>query len=196
MRNPTLYDYIKRLSELLKIDSRKAGAQDGLQPVQLEVLHYLSICNRFSDTPMAVTEYLGQTKGTVSQTLKVLERKGMLSKLPDKDDKRVFHLKVSDKGQRLLAHCVPTPMITSACETLSVTEHKQISDALKQLLETIVQANKLKSFGICRTCHYNTKNQAGDYFCSLVKQPLSHDEIQLICKEHESITGNENKQLG
>lgn len=188
MKNPSLYDYLKRLSELLKIDSRNAGAQDGLQPVQLEVLHYLSICNRFSDTPMAVTEYLGQTKGTVSQTLKVLERKGMLSKHLDKDDKRVFHLKVSDKGQRLLAHCVPTPMMASACETLSVTAQKQIADALKKLLTTIIQANKLKSFGICRSCYYNTKTHEGGYFCSLVKQPLSNDEIKLICKEHESIT--------
>ena len=70
--NPIFYT-VERLSELLKVDSRQAGVEQGLQPVQVEVLHYLSICNKYSDTPMAVTEYLGLTKGTVSQTLKVLE---------------------------------------------------------------------------------------------------------------------------
>ena len=195
MENPTLYDYLKRLSELLKIDSRNAGAEDGLQPVQLEVLHYLSICNRFSDTPMAVTEYLGQTKGTVSQTLKVLERKDLLTKLPDKDDRRVFHLKVSAKGQRLLAQCIPTPMIASACQTLSDAEQKQIANALKQLLLTIVQVNKLKSFGICRSCYYNIKNDDGSYFCSLVEQPLTADETELICKEHEGARRTSEKSL-
>jgi DNA-binding MarR family transcriptional regulator len=77
------YDYVERLSELLRIDSRQAGADHGLQPVQLEALHYLSICNRYSDTPAAVTESLGQTKGTVSKTLRVLKRKGLLSKQLD-----------------------------------------------------------------------------------------------------------------
>ena len=61
-----IYDYVERLSELLRVDARRAGAAHGLLPVQLEALHYLSICNCYSDTPMAVTEYLGQTKGTVS----------------------------------------------------------------------------------------------------------------------------------
>jgi DNA-binding MarR family transcriptional regulator len=60
---------------VLKVRGCQAGAAHGLQPVQLEVLNYLSSCNRYSDTPMAVTEYLGQTKGTVSQTIKTLEKK-------------------------------------------------------------------------------------------------------------------------
>ena len=37
------------------------------------VLFYLNQANRFSNTPQALTEYLGLTKGTVSQTVLVLE---------------------------------------------------------------------------------------------------------------------------
>ena len=81
MKTNQIYDYVERLSELLRVDARQKGAEHGLLPVQLEVLHYLSICNQYSDTPMAVTEYLGQTKGTVSQTLKVLENKALLVKV-------------------------------------------------------------------------------------------------------------------
>ena len=66
---------LERLAGLLRSESRKLLSEYGLQPVQFEALHYLSNCNRYSDTPMAVTEYLGQTKGSVSQTLKVLEKK-------------------------------------------------------------------------------------------------------------------------
>ena len=45
-----------------------------LEPVHLATLRYLCNCNRFSNTASAITEYLGQTKGTISQTLKVLEK--------------------------------------------------------------------------------------------------------------------------
>ena len=78
------------------------------------VLHYLSVCNRYSDTPMAVTEYLGQTKGTVSQTLKVLEKKALLFKEPDKDDKRVMHLKLTEQGQAAVARQHPYTVVYSS----------------------------------------------------------------------------------
>ena len=186
MKSNHIYDYVERLSELLRIDSRKAGAAFGLQPVQLEVLHYLSICNRYSDTSMAVTEYLGQTKGTVSQTLKVLERKGLLSKQLDENDKRISHLQVSSKGKRLLNNTIPTTLFVKACEVLSDKKQSEIVSSLKQLLITLLQANKMKTFGVCHSCRYNGKTEDGGYFCNLVQQPLSADDIQLICREHKS----------
>ncbi len=185
MNSNLIYDYVERLSELLRVDARQAGAAHGLLPVQLEALHYLSICNRYSDTPMAVTEYLGQTKGTVSQTLKVLEKKALISKNPDKNDKRVAHLKVSAKGKWLLSQSIPTPMFIKACEDLSADAQSQIEASLSQLLTAVLQANSLKSFGVCRSCRYNSKTEAGGFFCNLVQQPLSGNDVQLICREHE-----------
>ncbi len=181
-----IYNYVERLSELLRVDSRQAGAVHGLLPVQLEALHYLSICNRFSDTPMAVTEYLGQTKGTVSQTLKVLEKKELLFKQPDENDKRVSHLKVTARGKRLLNKTIPTPMFIRACEALPDKKQSEIATSLKQLVTTLLQVNNLKTFGVCSSCRYNGKTEDGGYFCNLVKQPLSVDNLRLICREHES----------
>ncbi len=71
---------LERLASLLRSESRTMLLEHGLQPVQFEALQYIANCNRYSDTPMAVTEFLGQTKGTVSQTLKVLEKKGLIEK--------------------------------------------------------------------------------------------------------------------
>jgi len=186
MKSNHIYDYVERLGELLRIDSRQAGADHGLQPVQLEVLHYLSICNRYSDTPMAVTEYLGLTKGTVSQTLKVLEKKKFLSKHPDENDKRIFHLRLSAKGAKLLNKTIPTTMFVNACKALPDNKQLEIASSLKQLLVTLLEANELKTFGVCHSCRYNSNTDDGDYFCELVEQSLSVDDIQLICREHES----------
>ena len=185
MKALNIYGRIERLSELLRVDSRLAGTKYGLQPIQLEVLHYLSICNRFSDTPMAVTEYLGQTKGSVSQTINVLENKGLLSKHDDKDDKRITHIKVTSKGKRLLDNLIPTPLFKKACQTLEKKEKVIIDDALGQLLETMLTVNNMKPFGVCKSCRYNTKNDNDGFFCNLVEQPLSKNEIQMICREFE-----------
>lgn len=185
MKSDHIYNYVERLGELLRVDSRQATRDHGLQPVQLEVMHYLSICNRFSDTPMAVTEYLGLTKGTVSQTLKVLEKKELLSKKLDEIDKRISHLKLTAKGEKLLNKTIPTTMFVKACEALPDKKQSEITSSLKQLLITLLQANDLKTFGVCSSCRYNSKTENGGYFCRLVEQPLSVEDIELICREHE-----------
>ncbi len=179
-----IHTTIERLSNLLRNEVRRAGSDSGLQPVQLEALHYLSICNRYSDTPMGVTEYLGQTKGTVSQTLKVLERKGYLIKTLDKDDKRVSHLKVTANGKRLLDKIIPTPNFTDACESLDKQSQKQVNETLKNLLRSIQQANGSKTFGVCKTCRYNQNNGKDGFYCQLVEAPLSSQDVKLICREH------------
>lgn len=186
MNETDIYNQLERLGELLKVGARQAGAEHGLQPVQLEVLHYLSACNRFSDTPMAVTEYLGQTKGTVSQTIKVLEKKELVSKVADSNDKRISHLQITVEGRRLISDLLPTNMFTGACKNLSDAQQKEISDSLRLLLMAVIQSGHMKSFGICSSCRYNLKNEDGSYFCDLVKAPLSDKDVQLICREHEN----------
>ena len=185
MKEKQIYDYVERLSNLLRNDMRREGAAYGLLPVQLEALHYLSICNRYSDTPMGVTEYLGQTKGTVSQSLKILEKKGLIAKHADSRDKRVTHLRVSHSGKKLLAKSIPAPKFAHTCRQLNAQSQTRIVEALKELLLALQRSNGMKVFGVCRTCRHNNRNEDGSYFCGLTKEPLSDRDVELICREHE-----------
>lgn len=185
MSNNILYDQLERLGSYLRADSRQALNEHGLQPVQLEVLHYLSVCNSFSDTPIAVAEYLGQTKGTVSQTIKLLESRGLLEKLDDPQDKRILHLKLTKAGRNLLGSIIPTPFFAQACNSLSDAEKSQIQSALSLLLNHVVGSNQLQSFGICKTCRHNRFNQADGHFCDLAKIKLPTETTELICREHQ-----------
>lgn len=185
MKTIQIYNFMERLNNLLRTDSRRGGAEYGLQPIQLEALRYLSICNRYSDTPMATTEYLGQTKGTVSQTLKVLENKGLLTKHADGNDKRISHLKVTRTGHKLLHKTIPSPLFAQACEQMTAEAQTQVIETLEKLLLTLQHSNNMKSFGVCHTCCYNQKIKANNYFCNLTKEPLSGEDAQLICREHQ-----------
>lgn len=185
METKQIYAYLERLTNLLRNEARREGGDEGLQPVQLEALHYLSICNRYSDTPIGVTEFLGQTKGSVSQSLKVLEKKGFLTKHADKNDKRIIHMKVSNSGKELLDQAVPGPLFSHACEHLPESSQKRLLDALDELLQAMQHANAMKSFGVCHTCRYNQTNEEGQFFCGLTQEPLSQHDLQLICREHD-----------
>lgn len=176
---------LERLASLLRSERRSRLLEYGLQPIQFEALHYLSICNRYSDTPMGVTDYLQQTKGTVSQTLKVLEKKGFIEKVADKKDKRVTHLRVTSTGRGLVDAVMISPLLQQASDQVNSMEFTTINTALSDLLLAVQTANQFKSFGQCHTCIHNTKLHDG-YFCELTQEPLSLSDVDLICREHQS----------
>ena len=159
-----LHEYIERISRLLDSETRLVGAEHNLQPIQLNALHFLNRSNRYSNTVQGVTEYLGLTKGTVSQTLTALESKGFIQKTADKKDGRVVHLNVTRAGQKLLGKSMPSPAAQRACEQLQDQDQKQLMKHLKQFLTAMQKLNGMNAFGICKTCRYNQKIAENKFF--------------------------------
>jgi len=185
MSMQTIQNLIERLSNLLRAEVRRNGDPEPLAPVQLEALHYLAMCNRYSDTPLAVADFLGLTKGTTSQTLRVLERRGLLSRKSDAKDGRVVHLKPTPKGYKRVELLLPSSLFHQAESHLSRRQIMELENGLTQLLLACQQANRMKSFGACHTCRFNQKTPNA-YFCQLTQEPLSVQDVQKICREHEA----------
>ena len=187
MNTLIIQQILERLSSLLRSESRHQLAEFGLQPVQFDALCYLASCNRYSDTPKAVTEFLGLTKGTVSQSIKILESKGLVLKKTDTFDKRVTHLVVSEQGRALVESLMPAKMLQLACQGSTEAELYKTVAALRSTLRQVQDANGFKSFGQCQTCEHNHKREDGNYVCGLTKEPLSSQDVLLICVEHKVI---------
>jgi DNA-binding MarR family transcriptional regulator len=187
MNASQMYEYLERLSNLMRTSVRKAGLTHGLQPIQMEALHYLSRCNHYSNTPVAVAEFLGLTKGTVSQTLGVLEADGLLQKRTDIKDRRVVHLTLTPAGEAVVKDCIPPVELTQALAQLGPKEPPLIGNALETLLQALQQANGLKSFGACRHCRYHELESGGQRTCGLTQEALSDSDADKICREHQAV---------
>lgn len=171
---------IERFGRLISSESHT----EGLQPVQWEVLRYLTKANRFSQTAAAVTAYLGITKGTVSQTLKTLEAKGLIRKRVDSKDRRSNHLKLTTKGQRLISKG-PLESVTSALRNLDDQRAQVLMESLEDTLREVLTARGRQPFGQCRNCVYFAAlhTQGQPHFCQLLTQPLTDADAQLLCIE-------------
>tara|TARA_R110002050_G_scaffold251531_4_gene389764 strand:+ start:7052 stop:7606 length:555 start_codon:yes stop_codon:yes gene_type:complete len=181
--NDELFNLIERLANLLRQETRAEGLSLGLQPIQQEALYYLSTCNRYSDTTLAVTEFLGLTKGTVSQSLKILENKSLIMKEKDEHDKRITHLKVTKIGSNFLATTCPPPKFTQAISRLRETEQKIAVNLLSDVLKNYQITTGRNAFGVCKNCKFNQRTLTG-IVCGLTKETLSTDETMLICREY------------
>jgi DNA-binding MarR family transcriptional regulator len=172
--------WLERLSTLHHNLIRKAVSAEGLQVVHFEILHYLSICNRYSNTAQAISEYFGQTKGSISQSLKFLEEKAYISRTADPADKRYARLALTEKGAQCLARMTRNGTITP-----DFPENEEAAKALRDLLLFWQKSYGMKTFGPCRTCQYNQTIESGKFRCGLTGEALSETETEKICREHE-----------
>lgn len=177
-----------RLQNLVRQLHRQAGIEHGLQPIHVDALIYLSQCNRYSDQPKVVTEYLGLTKGTVSQTLKLLESKGFIEKKPDKRDKRVTHLALTDSGRSLVQQWQPAPTLQAAIDRLETAQREQLSGLLTTLLRGVQQEMGQKGFGVCQNCRFHQVD-GKQRLCGLTGDELSSSDAEKLCREYEDDLG-------
>ena len=177
-----LYLLIDRLTNTLINEKRKALAEFGLQPVQLDALLYLSMANKHSDNAISVSEYLAHTKGTISQSIKVLERKALIHKTASPDDKRVLHIKVTTVGKHILAQLTEHSKLQAALSNLSKTNEKALIRSLDSIYHQIHDNDNSQSFGQCFTCsHYKMDDSA---YCLHFGEALTSAESLQICRAH------------
>ena len=183
MEKVDVFDLIERMAALIRSEERKKCTELGLQPVHLQVLDYLSRCNRYSDTPAALTNYLGMTRGTVSQTLLLLAKKGFIKKTTDATDRRMVHLSLLDEGNAILKQARSSELFNQAASLFK--EHNFINneEMFMKALTSLQKANKSQSFGQCQTCKYFTTTPSG-FSCGLTKEQLSQSDGEKLCQEH------------
>ena len=180
-----LLELIERIGNLLRLEERELGKADGLQPVHVQVLEYLALCNRFSNTPLSLSRYLGISKGTVSQSVIVLENKGLISKSQDENDRRIVHLALTGAGKEVVKNAFSSEQWTNTCERLPAQQRERMAEDLTQLLQELTHQHQAQSFGVCRTCQH-FRYEGSDYSCSLLQIPLEACETAKLCHEHSA----------
>ena len=171
---------LERLGALFHQSVRDDAAQHGLLPIHIQVLHYLAQANRYSDLPIAIAEYFGITRGTVSQTLTVLERKGLLTKEPDAHHGKRVHLRLTAAGESVLKESWGE-RVEQALNGLPV-DATALEKSLHDLLLALQRVNGQRAFGICRQCtHFLTEDKGTR--CGLTREPLATEQTVRICRE-------------
>jgi MarR family transcriptional repressor of emrRAB len=182
-KNPiVLLELVERLGNLMRSELRKAGSDETLQPVHLQSLIYMSRANRYSNTPQALAEYLGLTKGTVSQTLLLLDRRGLIERFEDDVDRRVVRLRLSSAGEQFLAESQPALAWQNATRNISPNRIRNATSALREALATLQEDNEGTVFGVCNSCSHCQKLSQRIYRCGQMGDRLSGPETRKLCR--------------
>jgi len=168
------------INRLARLDAAETWGGD-LNPAQRTALEYLASANQYSRAPSHVADFLGTTRGTASQTLKALARKGYLSEAPRTGDKRSISYRVTEDGQKVLGG---QSVLQTALGQMTGDAQAVLVDGLGAVLRGATRLNNAKPFGICRTCrHFATRPEGGH--CALLNVALAPQETEQLCHEQQ-----------
>lgn len=168
------------INRMARLDASEGWAGD-LNPTQKMALEYLAEANMYSRSPSHVAEYIGTTRGTMSQTLKALARKGYVEEHRKEHDQRSISYDLTKEGAEIVRQ--PNP-VARAIGEMSKANQAMLEQGLTQGLNLALLANGGRSFGQCKSCtHHDGTTNSG--FCKLLGVSLEAGEREKICIEHE-----------
>jgi len=177
-----------RARELLDRIGRVTAAEewnDELNPAQRSALAYLARANDVSRAPSNVADYLCTTRGTASQTLKSLERKGLIKRNRSVRDKRSISYDVTKRGRLALDG---TGSFDAALAALPDAEAEAFTETLQAIGRRMLEHRGFKTFGVCHTCRHHRQGPDGAA-CALLDLTLSGPATEQLCHEHQPPSG-------
>lgn len=189
MKDPLIPNTIialERISEVFKTLLWEKAKVHGISPIQIKLLLFISghapeLCN-----VSHLANEFNVTKPTISDAVKVLNKKGYLDKEYSETDSRRYTLALTETGNKLeqeldtYAHPLQTNL-----QRLPKAEVKALYTTLTQLIFQLNRSGILTVQRTCFACKFYNQTQSGHY-CNLLQQPLVDHEIRLDCPEFES----------
>ncbi len=130
---------LQTISRLTFLDKKKIINFEDLKLYPSEI-HLLLFIFHIRDTNLTkIAEFIGLTKGAISQTLTRLVKKGVITKETEPYKKNQLHIQFTPKGEKLMKHVVDfrnslEQRYLNYVNTLSDEEKKVISHFLDKMV--------------------------------------------------------------
>jgi len=118
---------IRKIVRSINLESKRIQKEFGISIPQLLCLGYLSRCSAYQSTHRELTRFLQLNSSTVTGIVNRLEKKGLIARLPKKEDRRVTFIALTSAGYKVLES---TPDLL----------HEKLSSRLKKLPPEKVEA--------------------------------------------------------
>jgi DNA-binding MarR family transcriptional regulator len=174
-----------RIAELLVHLGRAAQSEDGrseLTAAQWTCLRFFARANSSTRTPSAFASFQATTRGTASQIIKSLERRGLLTRSRSDRDRRSVCFDLSEKGRATLARD-PLGELIAVIDGLDTQEREGFLATLSRLTSALAAQRRAPAFGTCRDCSHFGRS-AGTAHCACMAAELAVDDIAKLCASY------------
>lgn len=178
---------LERISQAFRVLLWRESKEFSLSPIQVQVLIFLMHHSDEKRKVSYLADEFNMTKATISDTIKALEKKGLITKETEPDDSRSYIIQLTANGYEIARkNSFFTQEIRTPVDKMSSDDKENL---LLSLLNIIRHLNKTGIITIQRMClncvHYQSTNNGEQHYCKLLNQKLQNSELRVDCPEHE-----------
>lgn len=180
----------QRISEVFKILLWEKAKLVGLSPIQIQILIFIAYHKQELCNVSHLAREFNVTKPTISDAVRILDKKGLITKDLSSADSRSYSIQLSTSGKKIVAE---TENFADPLKNqLNGIQQQDLESLFETLTKLIYQLNSngiLTVQRICYGCKFYKQIENKD-FCNLMDKQLLNSEIRLDCAEFEENPSN------
>ncbi len=177
---------LQKIGLAMKHQAWLQANEEGLSPTQGQIL--ATLVGQGALTGKELSERLGVTLPTISDAVRALVDKKLVTRSPDPRHPRASLLTPTSKGRASGARARSWPeFMADAIADLSPAEQSAFFAGVVKMIRALQEQGLVPLSGMCVTCtHFRPNVRAGakPHHCALVDAPLRDDDLRLDCPEH------------
>ncbi|WCO02563.1 MarR family transcriptional regulator [Psychroserpens ponticola] len=176
---------LERVSEVFKVLLWEKAKQVGLSPIQIQILIFVAFHKQDLCNVSHLAKEFNVTKPTISDAVKILDKKQLILKDYSSSDSRSYSIHLSQLGTQIVSetHDFASPLKLQI-DKFNKVELENIFKTLSELIYKLNQNGTLTIQRTCFGCKYHQKQGDTDY-CKLLEKELLNEDIRLDCPEFE-----------
>lgn len=176
---------LERVSEAFRVLLWNESKEYSLSPIQIQLLIFIYFHTPENCKVGYLADEFNMTKATISDSVRVLLSKDLITKETDPADTRSYSLALTSAGKAiakktsLFASSIEQPL-----EKLTTEQKTIMLNGLLRLIHDLNRSGIITIQRMCFTCS-NYQVDRGIHYCTLLKSRLATSELRVDCPDHE-----------
>ncbi|MBX2923538.1 MAG: winged helix-turn-helix transcriptional regulator [Chitinophagaceae bacterium] len=178
---------LERVSQAFRVLLWQESKTFSLSPIQVQVLIFLLYHSDEKRKVSYLADEFNMTKATISDTVKTLEEKGLISKEFEPHDTRSYVIHLTKKGKDLAGKTsLFTREIRTPIDKLPPDDKENLLLSLLNIIRHLNQSEVITIQRMCMSCSYYQSSDKGQkHFCTLLNQHLHTADLRVDCPEYQ-----------
>ena len=177
---------LQRISEAFKVLLWEKAKLYGLSPIQIQILIFIDNHKSEYNNVSYLAKEFNVTKPTVSDAIKALVNKNLISKDFSSEDSRRYSVFLTEEGRQIVSQTqnFAAPLRLQLDE-MKTSELEALFNSISKVIYNLNKAGILTVQRTCRACKFYSETSKSHY-CNLLQKPLHDSELRIDCPEFES----------
>jgi DNA-binding MarR family transcriptional regulator len=160
-----------------------------LTPIQVQILIFLHTHSKDKRKVSYLAEEFNLSKPTISDAVKALEEKSLITRKNNPDDSRSYHIELTKKGKEIAEKTsLFTVELVKPIEQLESNDKENLLLSLLRIIYHMTRTGVITIQRMCWTCEYYRSDQdQGQHFCKLLNKRLLVTDLRIDCPEHSIV---------